>query len=108
MLVTRSPRTRSPVTRAALPLMQEREGSIVTLSYIGAERVVPNYNVMGIAKAALARARYLANDVGPRGIRVNAISAGPIRSAAASGTSTRSSTRSPRSPPCAGTSRPRR
>lgn len=74
------------VTRAALPLMKEREGSIVTLSYIGAERVVPNYNVMGIAKAALeASVRYLANDVGPRGIRVNAISAGPIRTLSAAG-----------------------
>ncbi|MEL6908249.1 MAG: enoyl-ACP reductase, partial [Planctomycetota bacterium] len=74
------------VTRAALPLMEGRDGSIVTLSYIGAERVVPNYNVMGIAKAALeASVRYLANDVGPRGIRVNAISAGPIRTLAASG-----------------------
>ena len=74
------------VTRAALPLMEGRDGSIVTLSYIGAGRVVPNYNVMGIAKAALeASVRYLANDVGPRGIRVNAISAGPIRTLAASG-----------------------
>ncbi len=74
------------VTRAALPLMEGRDGSIVTLSYIGAERVVPNYNVMGIAKAALeASVRYLAADVGPRGIRVNAISAGPIRTLSASG-----------------------
>ncbi|MEM9802294.1 MAG: enoyl-ACP reductase [Planctomycetota bacterium] len=74
------------VTRAALPLMEGREGSIVTLSYIGADRVVPNYNVMGIAKAALeASVRYLAADVGPRGIRVNAISAGPIRTLSASG-----------------------
>lgn len=74
------------VTRRALPLMEGREGSIVTLSYIGAERVVPNYNVMGIAKAALeASVRYLAADVGPKGIRVNAISAGPIRTLSASG-----------------------
>ena len=74
------------VTRAALPLMEGRDGSIVTLSYIGAERVVPNYNVMGIAKAALeASVRYLAADVGPRGVRVNAISAGPIRTLSASG-----------------------
>lgn len=74
------------VTRAALPLMEGRDGSIVTLSYIGAERVVPNYNVMGIAKAALeASVRYLAADVGPRGLRVNAISAGPIRTLSASG-----------------------
>ena len=74
------------VARRALPLMEGREGSIVTLSYIGSERVVPNYNVMGIAKAALeASVRYLANDLGPRGIRVNAISAGPIRTLSASG-----------------------
>ena len=74
------------VARRALPLMEGREGSIITLSYLGAERVVPNYNVMGIAKAALeASVRYLAADVGPRGIRVNAISAGPIRTLSASG-----------------------
>ncbi|MBL4771162.1 MAG: enoyl-ACP reductase [Planctomycetes bacterium] len=74
------------VTRAALPLMEGREGSIVTLSYIGADRVVPGYNVMGIAKAALeASVRYLAADLGPRGIRVNAISAGPVRTLSASG-----------------------
>ena len=67
------------VSRGALPLMTEG-GSIVTLSYLGAERVVPHYNVMGVAKAALeASVRYLAHDLGPRGIRVNAISAGPIR-----------------------------
>lgn len=74
------------VTRRALPLMEGREGSIITLSYIGGERVVPNYNVMGIAKAALeASVRYLAADLGPRGIRVNAISAGPIRTLSATG-----------------------
>lgn len=74
------------VTRRALPLMEGRKGSIVTLTYIGSERVVPNYNIMGIAKAALeASVRYLAHDVGPRGIRVNAISAGPIRTLSASG-----------------------
>ena len=74
------------VARRALPLMEGRDGSIVTLSYIGSERVVPNYNVMGIAKAALeASVRYLANDLGPRGLRVNAISAGPIRTLSASG-----------------------
>jgi enoyl-[acyl-carrier protein] reductase I len=74
------------ITRRALPLMEGREGSIVTLSYIGAGRVVPNYNIMGIAKAALeASVRYLAADLGPRGIRVNAISAGPIRTLSASG-----------------------
>jgi len=74
------------VTRSALPLMEGRSGSIVTLTYIGSERVIPNYNIMGIAKAALeASVRYLAHDLGPRGIRVNAISAGPIRTLSASG-----------------------
>lgn len=74
------------VTRRALPLMEGREGSIVTLTYVGSERVIRNYNVMGIAKAALeASVRYLAADVGPQGIRVNAISAGPIRTLSASG-----------------------
>ena len=69
----------------AAPLMQNG-GSIVTLSYLGAERVVPHYNVMGVAKAALeASVRYLAADFGPSGIRVNAISAGPIRTLAAAG-----------------------
>ncbi len=73
------------VTRAALPLMSAG-GSILTLSYYGAEKVVANYNVMGVAKAALeASVRYLAVDLGPRGIRVNAISAGPIRTLSASG-----------------------
>ena len=72
--------------RRALPLMEGREGSIVSMTYIGSERVIPNYNVMGIAKAALeASVRYLAADLGPRGIRVNAISAGPIRTLSASG-----------------------
>ncbi|MFM8550769.1 MAG: enoyl-ACP reductase [Nitrospiraceae bacterium] len=75
------------LSRAALPLMQEG-GSIVTLTYLGSERVVPHYNVMGVAKAALeATVRYLANDLGPRGIRVNAISAGPIKTLAARGVS---------------------
>ncbi|MBL8169635.1 MAG: enoyl-ACP reductase [Acidobacteria bacterium] len=75
------------VSRAALPLMKDG-GSIITLSYLGAERVVPHYNVMGVAKAALeASVRYLANDLGPQGIRVNAISAGPIRTLAARGVS---------------------
>jgi enoyl-[acyl-carrier protein] reductase I len=73
------------VSRAALPLMKDRQGSIVTLTYLGSERVVQNYNVMGVAKAALeASVRYLANDLGPHGIRVNAISAGPIKTLAAS------------------------
>jgi len=73
------------VSRAALPLMKDG-GSIVTMTYLGSERVIPNYNVMGVAKAALeASVRYLANDLGPRGVRVNAISAGPIRTLAARG-----------------------
>ena len=61
-------------------------GSILTLTYIGSERVFPNYNVMGVAKASLeASVRYLANDLGPANVRVNAISAGPIKTLAASG-----------------------
>ncbi len=69
----------------AAPLMQEG-GAMLTMSYLGAMRAVPNYNVMGVAKAALeASTRYLAYDLGERGIRVNAISAGPIRTLAASG-----------------------
>ena len=76
------------LTRRALPLMEGKSASIVTLTYIGGERVVPNYNVMGVAKAALeASVRYLANDLGPRGIRVNAISAGPIRTLSSAGVS---------------------
>jgi enoyl-[acyl-carrier protein] reductase I len=75
------------VSRAATPLMTEG-GGIVTLSYYGAEKVVPRYNVMGVAKAALeASVRYLAADLGPKGIRVNAISAGPIKTLAARGIS---------------------
>jgi len=75
------------VSRAAAPLMTAG-GGIVTLTYYGAEKVVPKYNVMGVAKAALeATVRYLANDLGPRGIRVNAISAGPIKTLAARGVS---------------------
>jgi len=74
------------LTRESLPLLQARRGNVLTLSYLGAERVVPNYNVMGVAKAALeASVRYLAADLGPEGIRVNAISAGPIKTLAASG-----------------------
>jgi len=73
------------VTRAAAPLMTEG-GSVMTLTYFGAEKVVPNYNVMGVAKAALeATVRYLASSLGTRNIRVNAISAGPIRTLAARG-----------------------
>jgi enoyl-[acyl-carrier protein] reductase I len=75
------------LSRAAMPLMKDG-GSIVALTYLGAERVVPHYNVMGVAKAALeASVRYLAHDLGPKGIRVNAISAGPIRTLAARGVS---------------------
>jgi enoyl-[acyl-carrier protein] reductase I len=74
------------VAKRALPLMSEKGGSIVTLTYLGAERVVQNYNVMGVAKAALeASVRYLAADLGQENIRVNAISAGPIKTLAASG-----------------------
>jgi enoyl-[acyl-carrier protein] reductase I len=73
------------VSRAAAPLMTE-SGSIMTLTYFGAEKVVPNYNVMGVAKASLeATVRYLAWNLGPRNIRVNAISAGPIKTLAARG-----------------------
>ena len=75
-----------PLAKAALPLMEGRNGSIICLSYYGAEKVVPNYNVMGVAKAALeATTRYLASDLGPKGIRVNAISAGPIKTVSAMG-----------------------
>lgn len=77
------------VARRAAPLMARAGGgSILTLTYLGAERVFPNYNVMGVAKAALeCSVRYLASDLGPSGIRVNAISAGPIKTLAASGIS---------------------
>ncbi len=76
------------LAKAGLPLMQGRNSALVTLTYLGAERVVPNYNTMGLAKASLeASVRYLASDLGPKGIRVNAISAGPIRTLAASGIS---------------------
>jgi enoyl-[acyl-carrier protein] reductase I len=75
------------VSRAAASLMTDG-GGIVTMSYFGAEKVVPRYNVMGVAKAALeASVRYLASDLGPKGIRVNAISAGPIKTLAARGIS---------------------
>jgi enoyl-[acyl-carrier protein] reductase I len=75
------------LARAAAPLMSEG-GSMITLSYFGAEKVVPRYNVMGVAKAALeASVRYLAADLGPQKIRVNAISAGPIKTLAARGVS---------------------
>ena len=66
--------------------MSDRNGALLTMSYLGAVRTVPNYNVMGIAKASLeANVRYLADSLGPEGTRVNAISAGPIRTLAASG-----------------------
>jgi len=71
------------VARRAYPMMQENGGTLLTLTYQGSNRVVPNYNVMGVAKAALeAATRYLANDLGPDGIRVNAISPGPMRTLA--------------------------
>ncbi len=76
----------SAMAKAAYPMMQGRNGSLLTLSYLGAERTMPNYNVMGVAKASLeANVRYLAQSLGPRGIRVNAVSAGPIKTLAASG-----------------------
>ena len=74
------------LAKAARPLMRGRSGALLTLSYLGAERAIPNYNVMGLAKASLeANVRYLAYSLGPEGTRVNAISAGPIRTLAASG-----------------------
>lgn len=74
------------LAKAAMPMMEGRNGSMLTLTYQGAERVLPNYNVMGLAKASLeASVRYVASSVGPKGIRCNAISAGPIRTLAASG-----------------------
>lgn len=74
------------LAKAALSMMEGTQGSILTLSYYGAEKAIPNYNVMGIAKASLeASVRYLAASLGPRGLRVNAISAGPIRTLAAAG-----------------------
>lgn len=74
------------LAKAGYPLMEGRNGALLTLSYLGSERAFVNYNVMGVAKASLeANMRYLANGLGPRGIRVNAVSAGPIRTLAASG-----------------------
>ena len=75
------------LARRAAPLLERSEsGRIVTLTYLGSERVFPNYNVMGVAKAALeSTVRYLASDLGPKNIRVNAVSAGPIKTLAASG-----------------------
>lgn len=72
------------VARRAAPMMTDG-GSIITMTYLGAQRVMPNYNVMGVAKSALeASVRYLANDLGPNGIRVNAVSPGPMRTLAGS------------------------
>jgi enoyl-[acyl-carrier protein] reductase I len=74
------------LAKAAYPMMQGREGALLTLSYLGAVKMVPNYNTMGLAKASLeASVRYLAESLGPKGIRVNGISAGPIKTLAASG-----------------------
>jgi len=74
------------LAKGALPLMQNRKAALLTLTYLGAERSMPSYNVMGLAKASLeANTRYMALSLGPKGIRVNAISAGPIKTLAASG-----------------------
>jgi enoyl-[acyl-carrier protein] reductase I len=74
------------LAKAAMPMMEDTNGSVLTLSYFGAEKAVPNYNVMGVAKASLeATVRYLAASLGSRGLRVNAISAGPIKTLAAAG-----------------------
>ncbi len=74
------------LAKAALPMMEGRRGSLLTLTYLGAERQIPHYNTMGLAKASLeASVRYLAANLGPRGIRVNGISAGPIKTLAAAG-----------------------
>lgn len=76
------------LAKAALPMMDGRNGAMLTLSYLGAVRTVPHYNVMGMAKASLeASVRYLCSALGPKGIRVNAISAGPIKTLAAAGIS---------------------
>lgn len=76
------------LAKAGLPLMEGRKSALLTLTYLGAVRAVPNYNVMGLAKASLeACVRYLAQNLGPRGIRVNGISAGPIKTLAAAGIS---------------------
>lgn len=74
------------LAKAAMPLLEGRQGALLTLSYYGAEKAIQNYNVMGLAKASLeANVRYLAYSMGPKGVRVNSISAGPIRTLAASG-----------------------
>ncbi|HEY6966964.1 MAG TPA: enoyl-ACP reductase FabI [Burkholderiales bacterium] len=74
------------LAKAALPMMEGRKGSMLTLTYLGADRQIPHYNTMGLAKASLeASVRYLAANLGPKGIRVNGISAGPIKTLAAAG-----------------------
>jgi enoyl-[acyl-carrier protein] reductase I len=74
------------LAKAALPMLEGRSASLLTLTYLGSERAIPHYNTMGLAKASLeAGVRYLATNLGPKGIRVNAISAGPIKTLAASG-----------------------
>ncbi len=76
----------SALAKAARPLLRDHHSALITLSYLGAERVMPNYNVMGVAKASLeANVRYMAESLGPEGVRVNAISAGPMRTLAAAG-----------------------
>ncbi len=78
----------SALANACRPMMEGRNGALLTMSYLGAERVVPHYNVMGLAKASLeANVRFMADHLGPQGIRVNAISAGPVRTLAAAGIS---------------------
>lgn len=74
------------LTKRLLPLMEGKKGSVLTLSYLGGEKIVPNYNTMGLCKAALeAATRYIAADLGPKGIRANSLSCGPIKTLAASG-----------------------
>jgi enoyl-[acyl-carrier protein] reductase I len=76
------------LAKAGLPLMEGRNGALLTLTYLGSARVMPSYNVMGLAKASLeANVRFMASSLGPKGIRVNAISAGPIKTLAAAGIS---------------------
>lgn len=76
----------SALAKAGLPLMEGRNASLLTLTYLGSTKVMPNYNVMGLAKASLeANVRFMASSLGPKGIRVNAISAGPIKTLAAAG-----------------------
>ncbi len=78
----------SALANACRPMMKDRSGALLTMTYLGAERVVPHYNVMGLAKASLeANVRFMADQLGPQGIRVNAVSAGPVRTLAAAGIS---------------------